>query len=176
MLPCPVIGLTVGFYDGFFGPGTGTILILLFTGLLKMDMVNASGAAKLVNLASNVAAMVSLVIGGKVLFQLAVPAMVCSAVGGYHRREAGAGGGREADPNRDGGRVLPDPAHAGSGLLRNQDIKTPTRGPAPVQHADNLVVAFKRSRRPVRRNAFLAPVRTLGQETIHPVSAPSGNS
>jgi len=80
---CPLIGLTVGFYDGFFGPGTGTILILLFTGLVKMDMVRASGAAKLVNLASNVAAMVSLVIGGKVLFQLAVPAMVCSAVGGY---------------------------------------------------------------------------------------------
>ena len=80
---CPVIGLVVGFYDGFFGPGTGTILILLFTGLLKMDMVSASGAAKLVNLASNLAAMVSLVIGGKVLFQLAVPAMVCSAAGGY---------------------------------------------------------------------------------------------
>lgn len=80
---CPLIGLVVGFYDGFFGPGTGTILILLFTGLIKMDMVNASGAAKLVNLASNVAAMTSLVIGGKVLFQLAVPAMVCSAAGGY---------------------------------------------------------------------------------------------
>jgi uncharacterized membrane protein YfcA len=83
LMLCPAIGLTVGFYDGFFGPGTGTILILLFTGLLKMDMVSASGAAKLVNLASNVAAMVSLVIGGKVLFQLAVPAMVCSAIGGY---------------------------------------------------------------------------------------------
>lgn len=80
---CPVIGLLVGFYDGFFGPGTGTILILLFTGVTKLNMVNASGAAKMVNLASNVAAMVSLVIGGKVLFQLAVPAMVFSAVGGY---------------------------------------------------------------------------------------------
>ncbi len=80
---CPAIGLAVGFYDGFFGPGTGTILILLFTWLLKMDVVSASGAAKMTNLASNVAAMVSLVNSGNVLFQLAVPAMVCSALGGY---------------------------------------------------------------------------------------------
>lgn len=80
---CPAIGLLAGFYDGFFGPGTGTILILLFTGLIKMDMVSASGAAKLVNLASNVAAMISLLAGGKVLFELALPAMACSALGGY---------------------------------------------------------------------------------------------
>jgi uncharacterized membrane protein YfcA len=83
LMLCPAIGLAVGFYDGFFGPGTGTILILLFTWLLKMDAVSASGAAKLTNLASNVAAMTSLVISGNVLFQLAVPAMVCSAAGGY---------------------------------------------------------------------------------------------
>lgn len=80
---CPLIGLAVGFYDGFFGPGTGTILILLFTWIIKMDMVGASGAAKLVNLSSNLAAMVSLLISGHVLLQLALPAMVCSAVGGY---------------------------------------------------------------------------------------------
>ncbi len=83
LMLCPVVGLVVGFYDGFFGPGTGTILILLFTGLMKMDMVSASGAAKLVNLASNVAAMTSLLKDGKVLLELAVPAMVLSAVGGY---------------------------------------------------------------------------------------------
>lgn len=80
---CPVIGLFVGFYDGFFGPGTGTILILLFTWLIRMDMVSASGAAKLVNLSSNVAAAVSLLIGGKVLLALALPAAACSALGGY---------------------------------------------------------------------------------------------
>ena len=83
LMLCPVIGLAVGFYDGFFGPGTGTILILLFTWILKMDAVSASGAAKMTNLASNVAAMTSLVMSGNVLFQLAVPAMVMSAAGGY---------------------------------------------------------------------------------------------
>ena len=50
---------------------------------MKMDMVSASGAAKLVNLASNVAAMTSLLKDGKVLLELAVPAMILSAVGGY---------------------------------------------------------------------------------------------
>lgn len=78
-----LIGLAVGFYDGFFGPGTGTILILLFTLLLKLPAVAASGSAKIVNLASNLAALLSLAGGGSVLYALAFPAMLCSIVGGY---------------------------------------------------------------------------------------------
>ena len=84
---CVLIGLSVGFYDGFFGPGTGTILILLFTLLLRMSAVTASGSAKVVNLASNLAALASLIRGGDVLYALAVPAMCCSLLGGF----AGAG-------------------------------------------------------------------------------------
>ena len=80
---CFVIGLLVGFYDGFFGPGTGTILILLFTLLMKMNAVTASGSAKIVNLASNMAALGSFAFGGGVLYALAFPAMICSVVGGY---------------------------------------------------------------------------------------------
>lgn len=80
---CFVIGLAVGFYDGFFGPGTGTILILLFTLLLKMNAVTASGTAKIVNLASNVGSLVSFVSGGCVIYALAFPAMFCAAAGGY---------------------------------------------------------------------------------------------
>jgi len=80
---CFLIGLAVGFYDGFFGPGTGTILILLFTLLLKMNAVSASGSAKIVNLASNVAALGSFAFGGSVLYALAFPAMICSVIGGY---------------------------------------------------------------------------------------------
>ncbi len=80
---CLAIGLAIGFYDGFFGPGTGTILILLFTMLLKMRAVQASGSAKIVNLASNVAALASFAGGGSVLYALAFPAMICSVVGGY---------------------------------------------------------------------------------------------
>ena len=49
------IGLAVGCYDGIVGPGTGTLLIMAFTALLHMDMVTASGSAKVANVASDVA-------------------------------------------------------------------------------------------------------------------------
>ena len=88
-----VIGLCCGFYDGFFGPGTGTILIVLFTYIMGMDMVLASGTAKLVNLSSNLAALVSFVISGNVLYSLALPAMGCSLVGGYLGAKLALGGG-----------------------------------------------------------------------------------
>ena len=80
---CAAIGLAVGFYDGFFGPGTGTILILLFTTFLGMDMVAASATAKPVNLFSNIASLVTRIAAGNVLFALAVPAMCCSVAGGW---------------------------------------------------------------------------------------------
>jgi len=83
LLSCFFIGLVIGFYDGFFGPGTGTLLIMAFTWLIGMDMVTASGTAKAVNLASNMSALVSLLIGGHVLFSLAIPAMCCSMAGGW---------------------------------------------------------------------------------------------
>ena len=80
---CAVIGLAIGFYDGFFGPGTGTLLILLFTWLLGMDMVTASATAKPVNLASNVSALITRIAAGNVIFALALPAMCCSVAGGW---------------------------------------------------------------------------------------------
>ena len=80
---CFLIGLGIGFYDGFFGPGTGTLLIIAFTWLTKMDMVTASGTAKAVNLSSNIAALFSLLTGGHVVFALAVPAVFCSMAGGW---------------------------------------------------------------------------------------------
>ena len=67
----------------FFGPGTGTIYIALFTGLTGMEMVTASGSAKIANLSSNLAALVSMMLSGDVCFPLAIPAMVFSIAGGY---------------------------------------------------------------------------------------------
>ena len=80
---CAAIGLAIGFYDGFFGPGTGTFLILLFTWLLGMDAVTASATAKPVNLASNIASLVTRIAAGNVLFALAIPAVCCSIAGGW---------------------------------------------------------------------------------------------
>ena len=83
LLVCFFIGLVIGFYDGFFGPGTGTLLIMAFTWFAGMGMVPASGTAKAVNLASNVAALASLLTGRHVVFALAVPAAFCSMAGGF---------------------------------------------------------------------------------------------
>ena len=85
---CFGVGLVCGFYDGFFGPGAGTLMIMLFTWVAGMDMVTASGTAKPVNLASNLAALTSFLIGGDVLvrdvlFRLAAPAIICSIAGGW---------------------------------------------------------------------------------------------
>ncbi len=80
-----LIGLTVGFYDGLIGPGTGTFLILLFTMTLGMEAVMASGTAKVVNLTSNVAALCSYLTNEPehVLFALAIPAAVCGIAGNW---------------------------------------------------------------------------------------------
>ena len=80
---CALIGLVIGLYDGFFGPGTGTFLIILFTHLLGMDLVTASATAKPVNLFSNIASLITRIAAGNVLFALAFPAMACSVLGGW---------------------------------------------------------------------------------------------
>ena len=89
------IGLLIGCYDGMVGPGTGTFLIMAFTAVLHMDMVTASGCAKVGNLASNIAAAVSFILGGKVMWALVVPAAACNMLGNYcGARYATRGGGK----------------------------------------------------------------------------------
>lgn len=51
------IGLAIGFYDGFFGPGTGSFLVFLFVRVLGYDFLSASAAAKLINTATNISAL-----------------------------------------------------------------------------------------------------------------------
>jgi uncharacterized protein len=73
----------IGLYDGFYGPGTGTFLILIFAGLARLDLKTAAGNTKVINLASNVAALVVFLINGAVLFPLAAIAAVFSIAGHY---------------------------------------------------------------------------------------------
>lgn len=73
----------ISMYDGFYGPGTGTFLLLAFTGLCKMDIRKASGNTKLINLSSNIAALVTFIINGKVVFLLGIAATVFSIAGHY---------------------------------------------------------------------------------------------
>jgi len=74
-------GLVIGFYDGFFGPGTGTFLILVYAALMHYDFMVANGNTKVVNLASNLAALTTFLVAGKVYFPLAIPAAVCGIAG-----------------------------------------------------------------------------------------------
>lgn len=69
----PALALVVGTYDGFFGPGTGTFLIIGFVALLGRSLTHASADAKVVNFASNVAAVSYFGVQGLVVWKLALP-------------------------------------------------------------------------------------------------------
>lgn len=76
-----LIGSALGFYDGFFGPGTGSFLIIAFVGLLGMTFVQGSAYAKVINLTTNLAAILLFSLKGTFLFKFALPMMVFN-VGG----------------------------------------------------------------------------------------------
>lgn len=76
-----LIGFIIGMYDGFFGPGTGTFLILAYTSIMGFDFRTACGNARMVNLASNFAALVVYIFAGKVMYMIAIPATFCSMLG-----------------------------------------------------------------------------------------------
>lgn len=75
--------LLLGFYDGFYGPGTGTFLLMIFCFFAKMDLRTASANVKLVNLSSNLGAMVTSLLAGKVLVPIGLMAALFSVLGHY---------------------------------------------------------------------------------------------
>jgi uncharacterized membrane protein YfcA len=78
-----VIALVIGMYDGFYGPGTGTFLLLLLTGVAHMKLSDANGLTKVINLTTNVTAVVVYLSNGKVCFPLALIAGCFSIAGNY---------------------------------------------------------------------------------------------
>lgn len=68
-----IMAIIMGFYDGFFGPGTGSFLIFALIRIFKLDFTNASGNAKILNLASNLASMCLFIYLGKVNFFYSIP-------------------------------------------------------------------------------------------------------
>lgn len=75
--------LIIGLYDGFYGPGTGTFLLLIFCNLAKMDLRSASGNVKIVNLSSNIGALATALAAGTVLVPIGLIAAVFSIAGHY---------------------------------------------------------------------------------------------
>lgn len=78
-----IASFLIGIYDGFYGPGTGTFLVLALTGLAKIQVKEATGNTKSINLASNVAAVVTFLINGKILIPLGLTAAIFSMAGNY---------------------------------------------------------------------------------------------
>lgn len=77
------IGLVIGCYDGLIGPGTGTFLIICFSGILGLDLLVSGGCAKVSNMASNIASGVVFFFNGKAMYSLILPAAVFSIAGSY---------------------------------------------------------------------------------------------
>ena len=94
-LSCLLIGVLIGCYDGMIGPGTGTFMIMAFTVFVKMDLLTASGCAKLGNLASNIASAVLWIVNGQVLFSLVIPAAACNMLGSWFGSQYAIRGGSQ---------------------------------------------------------------------------------
>lgn len=78
-----VIAFFIGAYDGFYGPGTGTFLILLLTALAHMPVTRANGVSKAINLATNISALTVFIINGKVMFAIGLTAGLFSIAGNW---------------------------------------------------------------------------------------------
>lgn len=75
--------LVLGFYDGFFGPGTGSFLAFGFVLLFHFGFLRATAHAKLLNLASNYAAILAFVLGGEIAWVVALPMGIANITGAW---------------------------------------------------------------------------------------------
>ncbi|HWP20230.1 MAG TPA: TSUP family transporter [Burkholderiaceae bacterium] len=75
------IGLVIGFYDGFFGPGTGSFFVFLFVRLLGYDFLHASASAKLLNTATNLSALALFIAKGHIWWHYAIAMAVANVAG-----------------------------------------------------------------------------------------------
>ena len=81
LVPALLVGGLIGFYDGFFGPGTGSFLIFAFIRFFGFDFLRASVCAKVVNVATNLAALAFFIPHGQILWQLSLVMAVCNVAG-----------------------------------------------------------------------------------------------
>jgi uncharacterized membrane protein YfcA len=78
-----LFGLVIGFYDGFFGPGTGSFLIFGFVRVFGLDFIRASASAKVVNFATNVSAIGFFASHGPILWAVGLTMAACNLAGAY---------------------------------------------------------------------------------------------
>ena len=73
----------VGLYDGFYGPGTGTFLIVAFTVFARLNIRTANAQAKVINLTTNITSLTIFLLNGQVIFLLGLAAAACNMAGNY---------------------------------------------------------------------------------------------
>lgn len=83
LVAAAIVALPIGFYDGFFGPGTGTFFILVYAYAFGDDLVRASANAKVGNFASNLAAFALFAWSGVIRWDLALPMGAAQLLGAF---------------------------------------------------------------------------------------------
>lgn len=78
-----LFAFTLGFYDGFFGPGTGSFLIFLFISVYGFDFTKAAGNGKILNFVSNIVSLVLFAIGGKIVYLIGIPMALSMILGAW---------------------------------------------------------------------------------------------
>lgn len=76
-----LLAFCLGFYDGFFGPGTGSFLIFGFVKIFGYDFVNATGNARTLNFTSNILSLILFAIHKKILYVYAIPVAIFMMIG-----------------------------------------------------------------------------------------------
>ena len=80
---CVLVAFFLGFYDGFYGPGAGTFMLLLMAGAAKLSVQKANGVTKAINFATNIAAIAVYFMNGKVILTVGITAGLFSIAGNY---------------------------------------------------------------------------------------------
>jgi uncharacterized membrane protein YfcA len=78
-----LVGMATGFYNGFVGPGTGSLLVFGFVSLIGYEFLRASAIAKIVNVAADIASLIFFIWQGYVAFEIALPMMACNVLGAF---------------------------------------------------------------------------------------------
>ena len=80
---CMLTAFFMGFYDGFYGPGAGTFMLLLMAGAARLSVQKANGVTKAINFATNLAAIAVYFTNGKVILPVGLTAGCFSIAGNY---------------------------------------------------------------------------------------------
>ena len=80
---CAAAAFIIGIYDGFYGPGTGTFLIIAFTVFARMTVESANAQTKVINLTTNITSLTVFLLNGQVLFPLGLAGALCNMAGNW---------------------------------------------------------------------------------------------